>query len=49
MQGGFGADAGCTLGADKGYDMHGFVQALKDHGIKPHIARNTTARRSAVL
>lgn len=39
---------GATLGADKGYDTHDFVAALKRKGIKPHIARNTTNRKSAV-
>lgn len=39
---------GATLGADKGYDTHGFVAELQRRGIKPHIARNTANRRSAV-
>jgi transposase len=39
---------GATLGADKGYDTREFVQALKDRGIKTHIARNQSGRRSAV-
>jgi transposase len=39
---------GSTLGADKGYDTQDFVAALKQRKIKPHIARNTTGRRSAV-
>lgn len=29
---------GSTLGADKGYDAEGFVEALKDKNIVPHIA-----------
>lgn len=29
---------GATLGADKGYDAEGFVEALKDKKIVPHIA-----------
>lgn len=38
-----------TLGADKGYDTHDFVAALKAREIVPHIARNTSnGRRSAV-
>lgn len=41
-----GAD--CSLGADKGYDWASFVEALTKRKIKPHIARNTTRRRSAV-
>lgn len=28
-----------TLGADKGYHVKDFVQHLREHGIKPHIAR----------
>ncbi|MCU7371038.1 IS5 family transposase [Tahibacter amnicola] len=40
--------AGCTLGADKAYDTHAFVAALKERGIKPHVAQNNSHRRSAV-
>lgn len=39
---------GATLGADKGYDTQDFIAALKQRGIKPHIARHTKGRRSAV-
>lgn len=39
---------GATLGADKGYDVHDFVDELKARGIHPHIARNTKGRRSAI-
>ena len=39
---------GNTLGADKGYDTQEFVQALRKRQIKPHIARNTNGRRSAI-
>ena len=39
---------GATLGADKAYDTQGFVAALAERGIVPHIARNTSGRRSAV-
>ena len=39
---------GSTLGADKGYDTFDFVAALKQRGIKPHIARSTKNRRSAI-
>ncbi|WP_312283651.1 IS5 family transposase [Candidatus Igneacidithiobacillus taiwanensis] len=28
-----------TLGADKGYDRHGFVQDLRDRNVTPHVAR----------
>lgn len=39
---------GATLGADKGYDVHDFVEQLEERGIRPHIARNTNGRRSAI-
>lgn len=39
---------GATLGADKGYDVHDFVEQLEARGIRPHIARNTKGRRSAI-
>ncbi len=43
---------GCTLGADKAYDTRGFVDAITERGIVPHIAQNTSGgkngRRSAV-
>lgn len=39
---------GSTLGADKNYDTHDFVEQLEFRGIAPHIARNTNGRRSAV-
>src|SRR5215210_6031525 len=37
-----------TLGADKGYDTRECVQALRAQGVTPHVAQNTTGRRSAV-
>ena len=43
-----GVKRGATLGADKGYDTQDFVAALKERGIKPHIARHTKGRRSAI-
>lgn len=39
---------GTTLGADKGYDVHDFVEELAQCGITAHIARNTHGRRSAI-
>jgi len=39
---------GATLGADKAYDTHDFIAALDERGVVPHIARNTSRRRSAV-
>lgn len=38
----------CTLGADKGYDTRDFIAALQARGIRPHIARNTAGRCSAI-
>ena len=40
--------AGATLAADKGYDVAGFVTALRALGITPHVAQQTTSRRSAI-
>jgi transposase len=39
---------GATLGADKGYDTAGFVAGLRARGVTPHVAQNTTHRRSAI-
>jgi hypothetical protein len=39
---------GATLGADKGYDTAGFVAGLRALGVTPHVAQNTTHRRSAI-
>lgn len=37
-----------TLGADKGYDAAEFVEALQALKVIPHVAQNTSNRRSAV-
>jgi transposase len=37
-----------TLGADKGYDAADFVEELRTINVRPHVARNTTGRRSAI-
>jgi len=37
-----------TLGADKAYDVAGFVSDLRQHSVTPHLAQNTTNRRSAI-
>ena len=37
-----------TLGADKAYDVAAFVTDLRDYGVTPHVAQNTTNRRSAI-
>src|SRR5690348_4744879 len=37
-----------TLGADKAYDVAGFVADLRELNVTPHVAQNTTNRRSAI-
>jgi transposase len=37
-----------TLGADKGYDAQEFIDACIEMNVVPHVAQNTTNRRSAV-
>lgn len=37
-----------TLGADKGYDTADFVRDVRQLGFTPHVAQNTTNRRSAI-
>jgi transposase len=37
-----------TLGGDKNYDTREFVRELRGMNITPHVAQNTTKRRSAV-
>jgi transposase len=37
-----------TLGADKGYDIEDFVNELRSMNVTPHVAQNTTNRRSAI-
>jgi transposase len=37
-----------TLGMDKGYDAPAFVAALRSMEVTPHVAQNTTKRRSAI-
>ena len=39
---------GATLGADKGYDTRGFVEALRSLKVTPHVAQNTSNRSSAI-
>lgn len=41
-------DVQVTLGADKGYDAAEFIEALQDMKVVPHVAQNTSRRRSAV-
>lgn len=37
-----------TVGADKGYDTREFVEQCRLYDITPHVAQNTTRRRSAI-
>jgi transposase len=37
-----------TLGADKAYDVAAFVADLRGLNVTPHVARNTSGRRSAI-
>jgi transposase len=37
-----------TLGADKAYDAEDFVNELRSMRVTPHVAQNTTNRRSAI-
>jgi IS5 family transposase len=37
-----------TLGADRGYDAADFVEELRSLNVRPHVAQNTSRRRSAI-
>jgi transposase len=37
-----------TLGADKGYDVAAFVHTVQAAGVTPHVAQNTSRRRSNI-
>lgn len=37
-----------TLGADKNYDTRDFVSSVRELNVTPHVAQNTTNRRSAI-
>ncbi len=37
-----------TLGADKAYDIEDFVNELRSMNVRPHVAQNTSGRRSAI-
>ena len=37
-----------TVGGDKGFDTAGFVAAMRKLKVTPHVAQNTTNRRSAI-
>ena len=40
--------AAITLGADKAYDIKDFVNELRSMKVTPHVAQNTSGRRSAI-
>jgi transposase len=40
--------ARATVGADKGYDTRDFVAQTRSLGVTPHVAQNTSGRRSAI-
>ncbi len=48
MLAGKAASKRVTLGGDRGYDTRGFVAALRDLRVTPHVAQNDTNRRSAI-
>ena len=37
-----------TVGADRGYDTSAFVAQMREMNVTPHVAQNTTNRRSAI-
>jgi IS5 family transposase len=37
-----------TVGADRGFDAKDFVMELRERRLTPHIAQNTSGRRSAI-
>ena len=37
-----------TLGADRGYDAADFIEELRGMNVRPHVAQNTSGRRSAI-
>ena len=43
-----GSQRRITLGADKGYDAADFVEELRAINVRPHVARNTSGRHSAI-
>jgi len=43
-----GGSARVTVGGDRGYDTRGFVAQLRELNVTPHVAQNTSNRRSAV-
>ena len=44
----FDEQTAITLGADKGYDAQEFIEACLAMGVTPHVAQNTSRRRSSM-
>ena len=38
-----------TLGADKAYDVAGFIEQLRERGVTPHVAQNLTRRGGSAI
>ena len=38
-----------TVGADKAYDIEPFIEGCRDIDVTPHVAQNTTRRRSRTM
>jgi hypothetical protein len=45
----FSGDRRCTVGADKAYDMRGFVADLREINMAPHVAQNTGRRGGSAI
>jgi hypothetical protein len=43
-----GGPRAVTLGADKGHDAKDFVMELRELNLRPHVAQNSSGRRSAI-
>jgi transposase len=43
-----GGSSRVTLGGDRGYDVGSFVKDLRELNVTPHVAQNTSQRRSAI-
>jgi transposase len=43
-----GGNRRITLGGDKNYDVHDFVEILRSLNVTPHVAQNDTNRKSAI-
>jgi len=48
MIGGKAASKRVTLAGDRGYDTRGFVAAMRELKVTPHVAQNDSSRRSAI-